>query len=278
MPRARKQHAAFVLLGALGGKPITIAEFLGVDTAGARQGCGMKLSARRIHTACGQRHRLKQVAYILGEKEFYGRPFSVSPAVLVPRPETEHLVDAVLEYVANAAIDAPRIVDVGTGSGCIAITLAKELPKSVVVGIDTSADALAQAAANADTLDVRDQVKLSTGHILSPIKSPESVDVVVSNPPYLDAKLMSTLPRDVADHEPELALTGGPDGLDVVRPLIQSAVSVLKPGGFLALELAGKDQIEQVRGILTDSGAFEAAAVIDDYQQIPRVITAKKRG
>ncbi len=227
-----------------------------------------------------RRARGEPVAYIVGVKEFYGRDFAVDTRVLVPRPETELLVDAAKAYLRESS-ERTRIVDVGVGSGAIAVSLAAELRTShselVAVGIDASADALEVAAQNAERHGVRDRVKLVRGQGTEPIKSPQSVDVLVSNPPYLDAGLMATLPRDVRDFEPHLALSGGSDGLEVLRPLISDAPRVLRAGGWLGLEVAGEAQAAQVVALLEATGAFEPASVIKDYAQFDRHVVARRR-
>ena len=224
------------------------------------------------------------VAYILGKKEFYSREFQVDSNVLVPRPETEHLVDCVLAYLrqrdAEEATEempfSPRIVDVGTGSGAIAITVAAEVEHAIVVGIDISAAALEVAKRNATVLDVRERVKLAQGDTLAPIRSAHSVDVVVSNPPYLDDALMSTLPKDVRDFEPHQALYGGADGLDIQRRLLEGAKRVLKPGGLLAVELASTDQAQELGALWSKTGLFHEPTTVQDYQGHGRVLHARR--
>lgn len=214
------------------------------------------------------------VAYILGFKEFYGRRFRVDPSVLVPRPETEHLVDLALGHLAGLELEQPRIVDVGTGSGAIAVTLAAEVETAVVVAIDVSEAALGVAARNAELLEVRDRVKLVRGDVLSPMRNPASVNVVVSNPPYLDDALVATLGRSVRDFEPVGALHGGADGLDVHRRLVVEAARVLKPGGLLAAEIAGAEQGARLVEVWAATGAFEPASVQSDYAGHGRVVHA----
>ena len=214
------------------------------------------------------------VAYILGKKELYGRSFSVDGRVLVPRPETEHLIDLVLAHVRGRGLETPHIVDVGVGSGTIAVTLAAELPGAVVLGVDLSPGALAVAAVNAEQHQVRERVKLVKGDALDPVRSSASVDVVVSNPPYLDDALMASLPRDVRDYEPHLALFGGADGLDVHRKLALGAARVLRPGGLLAVELSGDRQADEVAALW--SQAFDAPVVTRDFRQISRVLSATR--
>lgn len=215
------------------------------------------------------------VAYILGKKEFYGRDFSVGTGVLVPRPETEHLIDAVLAYVRDEAVEAPRIVDVGTGSGAIAVTLACELEAAVVVGVDLSAPALEFARINAVAHDVRDRVKLAQGDLLQPIKSAATVDVVASNPPYLDDQLMASLAVTVADFEPREALYGGADGTDLIVRLAEDALRVLKPGGLLVVETAGPPQCAKV-AVMFEASGYVDVRVIDDYSRRGRMVAAVK--
>jgi len=178
------------------------------------------------------------VAYITGEREFYGRPFSVSAAVLIPRPETETLVDLALKRICAVSHDgrAPRIADLGTGSGCVALTLAAEIPAATVVATDLSEAALAVAAANARRHDLAGRVELIAGSWADPLRGRE-FDVVVSNPPYIPSAELAALAGDVRDHEPALALDGGEDGLDAYRALLPSLAAILAPGGWAAVEI-----------------------------------------
>lgn len=178
------------------------------------------------------------VAYITGEREFYGRPFSVSAAVLIPRPETETLVDLALKRIRAVSHHgrAPRIADLGTGSGCVALTLAAEIPAATVVATDLSEAALAVAAANARRHDLAGRVELIAGSWADPLRGRE-FDVVVSNPPYIPSAELAALAGDVRDHEPALALDGGEDGLDAYRALLPSLAAILAPGGWAAVEI-----------------------------------------
>lgn len=225
-----------------------------------------------------RRAAAEPVAYILGRREFYGRSFAVTPDVLVPRPETEHLVDLVLGWVRAQGLETPRIVDVGVGSGAIAVTLAAELPGAVVLGVDTMAPPLKVASDNAQTHGVRDRVKLARGDVLSPVQKSASVDVVVSNPPYLDDALMASLPPAVRLYEPKAALYGGPDGLDVLRRLASQAASALVPGGLLAFEIAGESQVATLARILGEYGAFREPATLPDYAGKTRVMWTTRLG
>ncbi|MGA2808900.1 MAG: peptide chain release factor N(5)-glutamine methyltransferase, partial [Terracidiphilus sp.] len=162
------------------------------------------------------------IQYILGEAEFYGLPFRVTPDVLIPRPETEHLVEKVIEIAGRfpAALNAPRIVDVGAGSGAISVALAHELPQAQITAIDLSAPALAIAQENAKRNGVA--VRFLRGDLLAPLGE-EQAEIVVSNPPYVPSTDRATLAVEVRDYEPALALFAGGDGLDVYRRLIPAA-------------------------------------------------------
>jgi release factor glutamine methyltransferase len=178
------------------------------------------------------------VAYITGEREFYGRPFSVSAAVLIPRPETETLVDLALKRIraVSQVGRALRIADLGTGSGCVALTLAAETPAATLVATDLSEAALAVAAANARRHELAGRVELVAGSWADPLRGRE-FDVVVSNPPYIPSAELAALAGDVRDHEPALALDGGEDGLDAYRALLPSLAAILAPGGWAAVEI-----------------------------------------
>lgn len=209
------------------------------------------------------------VAYLLGTREFYGRDFIVEPGVLVPRPETELLIDSALAWVRTAAVRT--VVDVGAGTGCVAITLALEHPGLSIVATDCSPEALAIARRNAAALGAA-SVEWRLGDLLDRIQGP--VDLIVSNPPYVPERDRASLQPDVRDFEPALALFGGPDGLDVVRRLIPSAHARLAPGGALMMEV-GIDQSPAVTRLLETAG-FSDITWHPDLQHIPRIVTARK--
>jgi release factor glutamine methyltransferase len=180
------------------------------------------------------------VAYLVGEREFYGRSFVVTPAVLIPRPDTETLVEAALAWARSCAADGAglRIADVGTGSGCIGITMAAELPGAEVFASDVSREALAVAAENAARIGVADRVTLVEGVWLQPLAGRGPFDMVLSNPPYVTTAEMADLARDVRDFEPAAALTAGDvDGLDSYRSLLDGLATLLRPDGYLAVEV-----------------------------------------
>lgn len=216
------------------------------------------------------------IQYILGETEFYGLPIRVNPAVLIPRPETEHLVEEVLKRAARLGhprIPPLRIIDIGTGSGCIAITLAHHLPHAAITAIDLSPEALDLARQSAELNKLTDSIRFLQGDLLTPVAG-ESFDIVVSNPPYVPTADRPSLSVEVRDHEPALALFAGEDGLDIYRRLIPGACSALAPGGYLLLEI-GYGQKAAVTALLEIAG-FESIEAFPDLQGIPRVVCATR--
>jgi release factor glutamine methyltransferase len=221
--------------------------------------------------AIDRRARREPVAYILGEREFYGRPFLVSKAVLIPRPETELVVDRALAIVAAGRREAAlTILDVGTGSGCLAITLALECPAARIVATDISAAALEAAAANAARHGVADRIELRRGSLVAGL---QAADLIVTNPPYVADRERASLSPEVRDYEPAGALFGGEDGLGVIRELVPAAFHVLRPGGWLVMEI-GAGQWNAVHELARRAG-FEQASVHDDLAGIPRVVVAR---
>ena len=211
------------------------------------------------------------IQYIAGQCEFYGLPIRVSPGVLIPRPETEHLVDQALLLAAGFL--APRIVDVGTGSGCIAIALAHHLPEAKITAIDLSSEALIRASESAALNRVLPRIQLLEGDLLAPVAD-ERFDIVVSNPPYVPEGDRESLSVEVREHEPALALFAGEDGLGVYRRLIPEAFAVLVPGGYLLMEI-GYGQSEAVAALLGQAG-FNQIEFVPDLQGIPRVACAQR--
>jgi release factor glutamine methyltransferase len=220
------------------------------------------------------RRRLQHepIQYITGEQEFYGLLLDVTPAVLIPRPETEHLVEAVLAHLPKDIV--LQIADIGTGSGAIAIALAVHLPQAEITALDLSPEALAVAAANARKHGVANRIHLIESDLLSALnqRSMQSFDAVVSNPPYIPEFDRPTLHPQVRDHEPAAALFAGPDGLELYRRLIPQAYAALKSNGLLALEI-GHGQREAIAALLE---SWQDVSFVDDLQQIPRVVLARK--
>ena len=208
--------------------------------------------------------------YITGVQDFYGREFRVTPDVLIPRPETELLVEAALEVS-----DGEFICDVGTGSGCIALTLLCERSGARAIAVDKSAAALEIAKFNAGKLSVADRAVFVVSDCFDALdRSEHQFDLIVSNPPYVSASALPGLQREVRDHEPLVALSPGADGLSVIRRLLTDAPAYLKPNGHLLMEI-GFDQGEKVRNLI-DESVWSLLEVRPDLQRIPRIVVLRK--
>jgi release factor glutamine methyltransferase len=222
------------------------------------------------------------MSVVLGRREFWGLEFDVTPAVLAPRPETEIVLEAALDVAGRAGwkpappgatgVRPVTIVDVGTGSGCLAVCLAREFPSARVVATDISREALVVAGRNAARHGVRDRVALVRTSLLSGLRA--SASLIVSNPPYVPTGEIATLPPEVRDWEPHGALDGGADGLDAVRALLEDAPRVLVPGGWLIMEF-GFGQHDGVREALARS-ALALDEIRLDLQGIPRTLVARR--
>jgi release factor glutamine methyltransferase len=211
------------------------------------------------------------VAYLVGRKEFFSLSLAVTPDVLIPRPDSEFVV---VEFLtAFKGIASPRIVDVGTGSGCIALACAQNHKTATVIAVDLSEAALKVASKNAGSLGLTSRVTFRHGSLLEPVALKGPFDAILSNPPYIKSDVVPTLERGVSEYEPHLALDGGPDGLRVVAPLIEQAVPLLKPGGLLLLEI-GSDQEDDVRALLAAQPGLTLAATVRDHAHHPRVLKA----
>ena len=210
--------------------------------------------------------------YITGHQEFWGLDLIVSPAVLIPRPETEHVVETVLELARQRAPDAPlRLVDVGTGSGCIALALASELPLAEIHASDISEEALEIARINAARLRLGHRALFRRSDLLS-IYVGEQFDFVVCNPPYVGESEADKVQKQVREFEPKMAVFSGQQGLDIYKRLIPEAHAVLNPGGWLVMEI-GFSTEEKVKALLAGWADVQTTA---DLQGIPRVIAARK--
>ena len=216
--------------------------------------------------------RLKNepIQYITGQQEFYGLPFKVTPAVLIPRPETEHLVEAVLAHLPHN--QPQRIADIGTRSGAIANAVAVHLPQAQITALDLSPEALKIASINAETNAVANRITFLQSDLLAAVATETPYDAIVSNPPYVPETDSPTLPPEVLDHEPHTALFSGSEGLDIYRRLIPQAHILLKPNGLIALEI-GHGQREALANLLS---GWHQLHFIDDLQQIPRVALATR--
>ena len=218
-----------------------------------------------------RRREHEPVPYIIGHREFYGLDFAVDRHVLIPRPETELLVERVLQSAARwTALDAPlRLADIGTGSGIVAISLAVRLPTATVYATDASVDALLVATANAARHGVADRVQLLYGVLLDPL--PEPVHLIAANLPYVSSDVLPTLDRDVVDYEPLAALDGGPDGLTHIRRLLDQAGRWLLPGGTIVLEI-GAGQGPAVIAYAAERYPEAHVELSQDYAGLDRVV------
>lgn len=223
----------------------------------------------------------KPVAYLVGKREFYSLPFRVTPDVLIPRPETEFVVIALADRIkqrltTSAASEPLRIVDVGTGSGILAICAAKESSSAKITAIDISLAALEVAKQNAAEHKVAERIEFLDGDLLAPIPAEPTWDFVLSNPPYLAEHELAETQRDVRDFEPRHALVAGPTGDEVIARLIPQAAERLKPGGWFLLEIS--PQLEaRVRELLTLDHRWEAIEVTKDLGQRARVVQARRK-
>lgn len=208
--------------------------------------------------------------YITGHQEFYGRDFLVGPAVLIPRPETEHLIEAALDLAKAHPAGVRRILDIGTGSGCIAVTLAKELPEAQITAVDISPDALEMAKANAARLEAR--IDFLESDLLSALPSDAMFEMIVSNPPYVGECEADKVQRQVRDFEPHVAVFGGQRGMDIIERMLPQVWKYLLPGGWFLMEI-GYSTAEPVREAMS---AWNDFRVVPDLQGIPRVVVGRR--
>ena len=223
----------------------------------------------RYDQALDQRAQGIPAQYITGHQEFWGMDFIVSPAVLIPRPETEHVIETVLPLAQ--AMANPQIADVGTGSGCIALALAKELPQAEIHATDISSGALEIARANAARHQLESRVHFRQGDLLQGFGQ-NRYDFVISNPPYVGESEEDQVQLEVRKYEPRHAVFAGPTGLEVIQRLVPQAHDALKPGGWLVIEISGTI-VEGVQGLLD---SWREVRITEDLQKIPRVARARK--
>ena len=215
------------------------------------------------------------VAYLVGRKEFFSLEFEVGRDVLIPRPDTESVVVECLRLAKG--MTAPAVLDIGTGSGCLAVSVAKYHKTAQVTATDVSAAALAVASRNAAKHGVADRIRFLEGDLYAPLPAGERFDFILSNPPYIPHGDIPALPVGVRDFEPHVALDGGPDGYAVFDRLIAGAADRLKPGGYLIVEI-GSPQEEQARRRIEALGVFDLGKTIIDGSGNPRVLRARLRG
>lgn len=241
--------------------------------------------SRLLESMVSRRLAGEPIAYILGVKEFWSLPLVVSPDVLIPRPETETLVEAALEKiscefrVSSGACPRPVIADVGTGSGAIALALAVEAPHALVYAIDRSPGACRIARRNTEALGLTSRVQCIQGDLLEPLRTTRAgggCDLIVSNPPYIPSEICGTLSPEITTYEPRNAIDGGPDGLHYYRRIIEGAPAYLHEGGWLALEV-GNDQAPAVMDLIWRTRSFGPAEVRQDAAGCDRVVLAPRR-
>jgi release factor glutamine methyltransferase len=242
--------------------------------------------AREYFALIARRAAGEPTQYLTGKQEFWGLEFEVTPAVLIPRPETEHVIEVALERLGARGIKinmrtgepSPplRIADAGTGSGCLAVALAHELPHAEIFATDISAAALEVALRNSTRHGVANRIRFLQCDLLRPVSpSPGSFDLIVSNPPYVAQDDAATLAREVREHEPHAALFGGPSGIEIYEQLTQQAGESLRSGGVLVLEL-GYRSAQAVRAILVAQRHWVNVSVTNDLAGIPRVLAAER--
>jgi len=233
----------------------------------------------RYHGLIAERITGKPTQYITGHQEFWGLDFEVTPEVFIPRPETEHIIETVLELIARQGLEKSarlRIVDVGTGSGCVALALASELPRAIIFGSDISRAALVVASRNAVRLRMPDRVKFLESDLLSRLLDQDflgTFDFVVSNPPYVACDELDSVQREVRDFEPRIAWGGLPQGDEIYGRLFPQALQVLRPGGYVVVEI-GYNKRDTVLALLDN--CWTDIEVRPDLHGIPRVLSARK--
>jgi release factor glutamine methyltransferase len=254
---------------------VLAAASLGTDRSGlvARLREAMPAAVRdRLDELVRGRARRVPVQHLVGEWEFFGYRFRVDRRALIPRPETEELVELVLERLPS---DEPlTLVDVGTGSGCLALSLALRLPRARILALDIAEDALALARENRDRYELQARVALVRADLLEAVRSGAALDAIVSNPPYVADGELEGLPPEVRDHEPRSALTSGADGLAATRRIAAAARERLRPGGLVALECAFS-RAEPVREMLREA-RFREVELREDLAGIPRFAEATR--
>ena len=233
---------------------------------------------RRVYERDIDRRSVREpLQYITGIQEFWGLPFKVTPAVLIPRPETELVVESAIKAAERSA--APVIIDLCTGSGCIAISLAKELPRARIFATDRSEDALEIARQNARQNSVAERVRFLEGDLFGPLEEMDlrmGVDIIVTNPPYIRSEELPTLQPEVRDFEPEMALIAGVTGTEIAERIISAAHNYLRSGGSLIMEM-GMGQTDAIRKIIADTNRYRKPEVLKDLAGIERVIVVHKK-
>jgi release factor glutamine methyltransferase len=234
---------------------------------------------REYFSTISRRISGEPVAYITGTKEFMGLAFDIDPRALIPRPETETLVEHVISMILEGSCMSDRILEIGTGCGCIAIALARELPHASVYATDISRDAVQLAVQNARRFGLSERITFLEGDVFRALPKTlmQTFDIIVSNPPYISDAAYSGLESGIRDFEPALALKGGRDGLDIIRNIASGAPDFLKVDGILAIEI-GETQLRSATALLESMRSLSVTEIVRDLSDRPRVITSRNRG
>ncbi|MCK5554067.1 MAG: peptide chain release factor N(5)-glutamine methyltransferase [Deltaproteobacteria bacterium] len=223
-----------------------------------------------------KRIRGEPIQYILGRREFWSLDLKMTSKVFIPRPETELVVEEALKIFREARSPTLRFMEIGTGSGAIAIALAKEMEGCFILAEDVSWEAIVLAKENAEIHGVSGNIRFLVGDLFSALKEAKfPFDLIVSNPPYIPSSNIGTLPREIAEFEPRIALDGGPDGLQFIRKIVMGVRAFLKDGGWLILEL-GQRQGDAIAEMIRDAGFFESPSIAKDHSGADRVVRARK--
>jgi len=228
----------------------------------------------KFEKLAARRRQWEPVAYLVGRKEFWSLVLDVNNAVLIPRPDTEVVVEEALKIAGKIGVAAVRILDIGTGSGALALALAKELKRAQIVATDISAAALAVAKRNAQKLALDGQIDFRQGNLFAPITG--LFDIIVSNPPYIADEEYDQLPSGVKNYEPREALVAGRQGTAFYEKIISQAMNYLQKNGWLVLEIGAMQQ-EKIINIMDSSGYYEHISIRNDYAGLPRVVKARKK-
>jgi release factor glutamine methyltransferase len=256
---------------------VLLAFYLGCDRLDFFKNPEMALGEKQLagyRKLITRRLRWEPVAYITGRKNFWTFSLEVSQDVLIPRPDTEIIVEEALDISRKMDSVEIRILDIGTGSGAIALALASEISSARVTATDFSAAALPLARKNARSLNLEDKIDFRQGNLFEPVEG--IFDMIVCNPPYISESEYAELPAGVKDYEPPMALLAGKDGMEFYEKLIRQAPDYLKKNGWLLLEIGAKQQ-NQVCGLMEESGSFDSIAMRRDYAGLPRVMKARRK-
>jgi release factor glutamine methyltransferase len=236
---------------------------------------------RQFREGLKRRAAREPLDYVIGWTEFYGLRLEADRRALIPRPETEQLVESTLEILQRNKVTppGPQIIEIGTGSGAVSIALAAQLTDARILATDISADSLQLAARNTELNRLGERITFLEGDLFQPIDHSLSgkVDLIISNPPYVAESEFQTLPPEIREYEPRNALVGGADGLEVIEKLVQQAPSFLAEGALLALEI-GHDQADRIRDLANENGAYRSMEIRKDYAGHDRMFFAEKKG